>query len=54
MKLLVKQRVFSWTDSYDVYDENEENPEYADVEVDTEAENETEANVQPEEDGEEA
>ena len=26
----------------------------ADVEVDTEAENETEANVQPEEDGEEA
>ena len=23
MKLLVKQRVFSWTDSYDVYDENE-------------------------------
>ena len=22
MKLLVKQRVFSWTDSYDVYDEN--------------------------------
>lgn len=23
MKLLIKQRVFSWTDSYDVYDENE-------------------------------
>ena len=23
MKLLVKQRAFSWTDSYDVYDENE-------------------------------
>ena len=22
MKLLIKQRVFSWTDSYDVYDEN--------------------------------
>ena len=34
MKLLVKQRVFSWTDSYDVYDENEEYPEDADVEVD--------------------
>ena len=27
MKLLIKQRVFSWTDSYDVYDENE-NPKY--------------------------
>ena len=38
----------------DVYDENEEYPEDADVEVDTEALNETEANVQPEEDGEEA
>ena len=24
MKLLIKQRVFSWTDSYDVYDENGE------------------------------
>lgn len=23
MKLLIKQRVFSWTDSFDVYDENE-------------------------------
>lgn len=23
MKLLIKQRVFSWTDTYDVYDENE-------------------------------
>lgn len=23
MKLLIKQHVFSWTDSYDVYDENE-------------------------------
>ena len=23
MKLLIKQRIFSWTDSYDVYDENE-------------------------------
>ena len=23
MRLLIKQRVFSWTDSYDVYDENE-------------------------------
>ena len=22
MKLLIRQRVFSWTDSYDVYDEN--------------------------------
>ena len=22
MKLLIKQRVFSWTDSYDIYDEN--------------------------------
>ena len=22
MKLLIKQRVFSWTDTYDVYDEN--------------------------------
>jgi len=22
MRLLIKQRVFSWTDSYDVYDEN--------------------------------
>lgn len=27
MKLLIKQRVFSWTDSYDVYDENG-NPKY--------------------------
>ena len=27
MRLLIKQRVFSWTDSYDVYDENE-NPKY--------------------------
>lgn len=27
MKLLIRQRVFSWTDSYDVYDENE-NPKY--------------------------
>ena len=27
MRLLIKQRVFSWTDSYDVYDENE-NAEY--------------------------
>ncbi len=27
MKLLIKQRVFSWTDSYDVYDE-QENPKY--------------------------
>lgn len=27
MKLLIKQRVFSWTDTYDVYDE-EENPKY--------------------------
>lgn len=27
MKLLIKQRVFSWTDSYDVYDEYE-NPKY--------------------------
>lgn len=24
MKLLIKQRVFSWTDSYDIYDENRE------------------------------
>lgn len=24
MRLLIKQRVFSWTDSYDVYDENEQ------------------------------
>lgn len=24
MKLLIKQRVFSWTDTYDVYDEREE------------------------------
>lgn len=24
MKLLIKQRVFSWTDSYDIYDENGE------------------------------
>ena len=24
MRLLIKQRVFSWTDSYDVYDENED------------------------------
>ena len=32
----------------------QEYPEDADVEVDTEAKNETEANVQPEEDGEEA
>lgn len=23
MRLLIKQRVFSWTDSYDIYDENE-------------------------------
>ena len=23
MRLLIKQRVFSWTDSYDVYEENE-------------------------------
>lgn len=23
MRLLIKQRVFSWTDTYDVYDENE-------------------------------
>ena len=22
MQLLIKQRVFSWTDSYDIYDEN--------------------------------
>ena len=27
MKLYIKQRVFSWTDTYDVYDENE-NPKY--------------------------
>ena len=27
MKLLIKQRVFSWTDSYDVFDENG-NPKY--------------------------
>ena len=27
MKLLIKQRVFSWTDSYDVYDE-QGNPKY--------------------------
>lgn len=27
MKLLIKQRVFSWTDSYDIYDE-EGNPKY--------------------------
>ncbi|WP_455721866.1 LURP-one-related/scramblase family protein [Agathobacter sp.] len=27
MKLLIKQRVFSWTDTYDVYDENG-NPKY--------------------------
>ena len=27
MKLLIKQRVFSWTDTYDVYDE-ERNPKY--------------------------
>lgn len=27
MQLLIKQRVFSWTDTYDVYDENEE-PKY--------------------------
>lgn len=26
-KLLIKQRVFSWTDTYDIYDENEE-PKY--------------------------
>ena len=25
MRLLIKQRVFSWTDTYDVYDENEQN-----------------------------
>lgn len=24
MRLLIKQRVFSWTDTYDVYDENEQ------------------------------
>ena len=23
MKLLIKQRVFSWTDTYDIYDEDE-------------------------------
>ena len=27
MKLLIKQRVFSWTDTYDIYDE-QENPKY--------------------------
>lgn len=27
MKLLIKQRVFSWTDTYDIYDENG-NPKY--------------------------
>lgn len=27
MKLLIKQRVFSWSDTYDIYDENE-NPKY--------------------------
>ena len=27
MKLLIKQRVFSWSDTYDVYDENG-NPKY--------------------------
>ena len=27
MQLLIKQRVFSWTDTYDVYDEHE-NPKY--------------------------
>ena len=27
MQLLIKQRVFSWTDTYDVYDEKEE-PKY--------------------------
>lgn len=27
MRLLIKQRVFSWTDTYDVFDENE-NPKY--------------------------
>lgn len=27
MKLLIKQRVFSWSDTYDIYDE-EENPKY--------------------------
>ena len=27
MRLLIKQRVFSWTDTYDVYDEKEE-PKY--------------------------
>ena len=27
MRLLIKQRVFSWTDTYDVYDEHE-NPKY--------------------------
>lgn len=27
MKLLIKQRVFSWTDTYDVYDEDG-NPKY--------------------------
>ena len=24
MKLLIKQRVFSWTDSYGIYDENKD------------------------------
>ena len=23
MRLLIKQRVFSWSDTYDIYDENE-------------------------------
>ena len=27
MQLLIKQRVFSWTDTYDVYDEHE-SPKY--------------------------
>ena len=27
MRLMIKQRVFSWTDTYDVYDENQ-NPKY--------------------------
>lgn len=28
MKLLIKQRVFSWSDTYDVYDENENSKYY--------------------------
>ena len=35
MKLLVKQRVFSWTDSYDVYDENENAKYFVKAEFDT-------------------